>query len=207
MMQIVNVPLPGVVYAPENFARWATLDLERAERHSDNVKSLTASGEPPFSDEVVRQLEAEVDELSKNISSVILFAALEVEATLNFHGVVLLGNDYFDRNMERLRPEEKLAGLVAIARQSLVEKDDEINVVLRRIFTGRNGVAHPKTKAFKDWDSVKATIDETIETARLAVADMSRFLELFRLLVPVGGGVPAMMRGEEVDTGDSPTSR
>lgn len=182
MIQIDDVPKPGVLYTPADFTRWAILDLEMAEVHEDNLKQLAK--QQPFSDETLARMDLEANALTRNITSVILFSALEVEATLNFRGVLVFGNEYFDRVVERLRPEEKLASIVATTQRSLIEKTDEIHLVLKRVFAARNKVAHPKTKAFKDWDSATGGKDETIETARQAVVDMKRFLELFSALVP-----------------------
>ena len=58
-----------------------------------------------------------------------------------------------------------------------------IYMLLERVMEPRNQVAHPKTKSYKP-DDVVTFNDPTIKTARQSVADMKRFLVLFRELLP-----------------------
>jgi hypothetical protein len=85
--------------------------------------------------------------------------------------------------LERSRPAQKLAGILAITTRQMLEDKDEINRVVLRVFEARNKIAHPKTKSY-DGSKPIPDDDPTIATARQSVADMKRFLELFRGLVP-----------------------
>lgn len=184
MIKVEDLPEPEFISGPAQFALWAVGQLELAEAHEDKIRKLEAHKNHPLSDERLGRLQAEVSRYLQHAHAAILFAAMEVEAAFNFHGVVMLGNDYFDRNLERLRPEEKLSNLVAIAHQQLIEKADPIFVATKRLFGARNKLAHPKTKAFLSWEKVKDEDDEWLVVARQAVADMKAIQCFVKELLP-----------------------
>lgn len=201
MIKLQDLPEPGFLVAPGNYDKWAEAHLAIAEVHEAKcveLHKLIGNGitQADF-DELDRHSEA----LAHNVIATILFAALEVEATLNFQGVVRLGEDYYKQNLERSSAEKKIAGIVAATTQHLVENHDEVCKVVRRVFEERNKAAHPKTKSYAG--NQKINIDDpTIKKARAAVGDMKRFLELFRGLVP--WNFHATLRDRDVDT-DPPT--
>jgi hypothetical protein len=183
MIKLEDKPEPGFLVAPGSYDKWAETHLTIAETHDAKCRALHARIGKGITQEEMDDLDREVEDLSRNIGAAILFAALEVEATLNFQGVVRLGQRYFDENLERSRPAQKLAGILAITTRQMLQDKDEIIKVVIRVFEARNKIAHPKTKSY-DGSKPIPNDDPTIATARQSVADMKRFLDLFRGLVP-----------------------
>jgi len=83
-----------------------------AEEHERQYCALYALIGNGITQEQFDQMDRESEDLSRNVCATILFAALEVEATLNFQGAVRLGADYFNQNAERLNPYRKLVAIV-----------------------------------------------------------------------------------------------
>lgn len=183
MLELKNLSDPGVIFGPASFARWAEHNLSEAERYEKAITDLEAHKKLPLSDELHEQLEKLVDASLMHINSAILFAGVEVEASLNFHGIVQL-RGFFSKNLEWLKPHQKLFAIVAITEQRLVEESDEIVQAVQRLAEARNKIAHPKSKAFDSWDTVKAQKDESLHTARQAVSDMRTFIRIFKTLLP-----------------------
>lgn len=200
MIKFENLPTPTFLLAPGSYGNWAEKHLAIAETHNTKRVALRGAIGTGVARKHWEEMEREVEEQERNVVATILFAALEVEATLNFHGVVRLGQKYYDENLERSRPSQKLAGILAITTHQMLEPGDEINKVLARVFEARNKAAHPKTKTP---DTTKPIVSDnpTIKTARESVADMKRFLELFKGLVPWNFHATLRDRDEEEPAG------
>jgi hypothetical protein len=183
MLKLKDLSNPGVVFGPASFAKWAEHNLAEAEKVEKEIRQLEVHKKLPLSDELHDQLQKLTDASLMHINSAILFAALEVEASLNFHGVVQL-RDFFEENLEWLKPHQKLFAIVAITEQKLVEDKDEVVVAVKRLAKARNKIAHPKSLAFDGWEEVNAGKDESLQTARQAVQDMSTFMGVFKKLLP-----------------------
>lgn len=194
MLELKELSDPGVVYGPVSYAKWAEHNLAEAEKFEKAIRALEVHKKLPMSDELHEQLEKLVDASLMHINSAILFAALEVEAALNFHGVVQL-RDFFSDNLEWLKPHEKLFAIVAIMERKLVEESDEVIRAVKRLAKARNKIAHSKSKAFDGWDDATADKDDSLGTARQAVTDMKTFLRIFKDLLP--HSLHSDMRDEE----------
>ena len=179
-----EIPDPGLFMFPSHYVTWAELPLELVEEHDRKFAQFNALTEKGELGHVGNRIRA-ADERSRNACATVLFAALAVESTLNFWGALLLGADYFKANLERSNPFQKLAGIVAITTNNLVEENDDICKALKQVVGPRNKVAHPKAQVYPPGEFVDLETGPPVETARDSVAGMKKFFELLGALLPV----------------------
>jgi hypothetical protein len=187
MIGLHEIPDPGTFMFPSHYATWAELHLSLVEEHDRNCARLTALIEKGALGHVGDRIRA-ADERSRNACATVLFVALAVESTLNFWGALLLGTDYFNANLERSSPYQKLSGIVAVTTHNLVEDNDDIYKALKQVVVPRNRVAHPKAQVYPPGDFVELEIGPAVETARDSVAGMKKFFELLGAILPVTVG-------------------
>jgi hypothetical protein len=167
----------------------------------------------PLAEEVVRQWPADaapllqVDRMPQGLhelcrrrdhlsDSVALFAAIAVEAFINYYGLVRLGEDQFNRHFERLPIRRKLELLLLVCDGVELEVQDPINRALRNVVERRNRLAHPKAKQVSPDQPPEERVKEAIpEGARASVDAMKAFSQEFVGLVP---GSRHMIPGQRV---------
>lgn len=112
--------------------------------------------------------------------SAVIASAMAVEGFLNLYGVIRLGELFYHDNFERLSPPQKVAALLGTCCGVLIDNDNELIQVTRRIFGRRNALVHPKSRDLgrKERDS-GATHELPQQTAYESVIDMERFARLF----------------------------
>lgn len=113
-----------------------------------------------------------------------MFAAMSIEAFLNFYGAARLGEDDYETHFERLGIVPKTRQLLLICDSQNVSERDPLIKALKAVFTGRNDLVHPKAKKaligdppLKHWMPIPGT-------AKDAVDAMDAFFREFETLVP-----------------------
>jgi hypothetical protein len=116
--------------------------------------------------------------------SVKIFAAMSVEAFLNFYGVLRLGAG-FGTSLERLGLVPKLKKLVELCDNRVLTDSDTIVLTLRRISKRRNRLVHPAAREVAGYmPQEDRGGDKVPDVAREAVTDMVTFFEEFGKLQP-----------------------
>jgi hypothetical protein len=117
--------------------------------------------------------------------SVMLFAAMAVEAFINFYGVYRLGEQQFNRHVERLPLERKVQLLLLVCDRIEVDKDDRLLMALKAVAERRNQLAHPKAKQVpRDQPAADRTGNPIPDTAQKQIQAMREFFTEFGRLVP-----------------------
>ena len=114
-----------------------------------------------------------------------LFAAMAAESFINCYGVVRLGEDQFNRHVERLPVTRKLQLLLLVCDSVVASEGDELIAALDHLVQRRNRLAHPKSRPV-ELGAVPDTLrgSPVPEDARGTVAALRRFYELFQAAVP-----------------------
>jgi hypothetical protein len=165
------------------FARLAHKNLARLEQLTTEAKAKWP--QPPNSpvSDASPEFEALVEERDAASDVTILFAAMAIEAFLNFYGSVRLGEAEYQRHFERLGLVPKLQQLLLICDCWSVAKSDPLVVALQVVAQGRNELAHPK--AWKDLPGTKDKLLKPIPgAAQQAVRAMTSFFDEFKSLLP-----------------------
>jgi hypothetical protein len=114
-----------------------------------------------------------------------LFAAMAVEAFINFYGVYRLGEGQFNRHVERLPIERKMQVLLLICDGLEADKGDRLIIALKAVAERRNALAHPKAKQVpRDQPAKDRTGWPIPETAQEQIQAMREFFSEFGRLVP-----------------------
>lgn len=116
--------------------------------------------------------------------SVLIFAAMAVEAFLNYYGVVRMGEAEFARNFERLSVAAKLRSLLLFCDSIRIPDDDPLLAAVKKLTQNRNALVHPKTK--EAGSNVESLRDGALipEAAQEAVAAMENLFKEFEAIVP-----------------------
>lgn len=132
--------------------------------------------------------------------SIVVFAAMTVEGTLNYYGVRRMGEKQFAEHFERLSMERKLRVLLLLCDGFELGRDAPILKHLARLSALRNALVHPKAAEV----SPDISIDErtgrpNLETAREAIAECDAFLDELAAFIPRSHGIdprPVNSRGD-----------
>jgi hypothetical protein len=120
MIKLQDLPEPGFLLAPGNYDKWAEAQLAIAEEREMKCVRLHDAIGTGVTEKHWNEMDREVDDLTRNVVATILFAALEVEATLNFHGVVHLRGPQLPRQAHELPRHEpghlRARGLLTVVR-------------------------------------------------------------------------------------------
>jgi hypothetical protein len=117
--------------------------------------------------------------------SSIIFAALAVEAFVNFYGAVRISDVAYEARFERLSVKPKLMRLLQATDALTLEDDHTLITLALRIASRRNRLVHPKAKETTHVDDQEAGWgDKLPEAAQQAVADMHAFFREFATLLP-----------------------
>jgi hypothetical protein len=118
-------------------------------------------------------------------ASLVMFAAMAVEAFVNYYGVVRLGEEHYTREYERSSAERKLRGALEMAEGLVLAADDPLVVLARRIAGRRNDLVHPKAQELYERLTPEERLrEEPLARAREAVADCREFFARFATAVP-----------------------
>ena len=123
-------------------ALWQLRRLSSA--HDRDHDAMIARGEHPGW--VFHQLGGRREHASALATAVEIYAAMSVEAFLNFYGVVRLGEAVFRDNLQRVGVTEKLTLLLAMCDGVELERDSELWRTVRGLFDRRNALVHPKAR-------------------------------------------------------------
>lgn len=108
--------------------------------------------------------------------SVKVFAAMSVEAFLNFYGVLRIGQARFDSELERSGPVLKLKRLFEMCEKVQLQDTDPLVQVVDKIARRRNRLVHHRVlEVGADPTQTNRSGDKIPEVAREAVADMVQF--------------------------------
>jgi hypothetical protein len=114
-----------------------------------------------------------------------LFSCMTVEAFVNLYGVLRMGDEFYKRNIERSGISQKLEVIIAIGKQELLSKNEEIALVARRMFDKRNQLVHPKTVEVNSLDKISQLKPVPfLLDAQSMVDDMKKFFEKFLIIDP-----------------------
>jgi hypothetical protein len=114
-----------------------------------------------------------------------LFAAIAIEAFVNFYGVYRLGEEQFNRHVERLPWDRKVPLLLLICDGVEMDKEEPLMLALKAVVERRNRLAHPKTKQVprdQPWQDREG--QPIPETAQKQIEAMRDFFTQFGVLVP-----------------------
>jgi hypothetical protein len=144
----------------------------------DPTKPLNQNNAPP-------ELWRKAKERDRTADVVQIYCAMAVEGYLNFYGVLRLGQRIFDEHFERLSLVPKLQRTLMFCDHVVLETNDQLLILLRRISERRNGLVHPKTREVgSDPSSFEPTSRTLPDVAQSAVADMESFFSEFLKSVP-----------------------
>lgn len=172
-----------------NFMRYYWSARECASEFRE-LKSTLDAIRPPGSSVVLSaeertpEVDAQYHRRDRLSDCVVIFAAMAVEAYLNFFGVTCLGEDTF-APFERRGPEKKLTSLLRNCAGVELEGDGALRLVVRRIACRRNALVHPQAA---EADSAKGlAMAEGVpfsESVDGTMDDLMSFFKLFAAAVP-----------------------
>lgn len=109
-----------------------------------------------------------------------VFAAMSVEAFLNFYGVLRIGQARFDSELERAGPVLKLKKLFKTCENVQLQDNDLLVQLVDKVARRRNRLVHPRVlEVGEEPAQVNRNGDKIPEVAREAVADMVAFFVEF----------------------------
>jgi hypothetical protein len=104
---------------------------------------------------------------------------MSIEAFLNAYGVEYLGEDVYNRKLERLSINQKLKKLLATCKNKLIDDKAEISIILRRLFERRNQIVHPKASEFDIKKYSTLPKHNPIKKAEQSLTDTKQFYGFF----------------------------
>lgn len=113
-----------------------------------------------------------------------IFAAMSVEAFLNFYGAARIGETEFNAHFERLGIIPKARQLFLICDAQAITEGDPLVVALKRVSESRNRLVHPKAKQALPGDPKSKYMTPIPQAAREAVHAMDEFFAEVRALQP-----------------------
>ena len=122
---------------------------------------------------------------------------MAVEAFLNFYGVVRLGEQTFQRQLERQGLVPKLEKLFLICEAIDLETGDELHQSAVAISKQRNQLVHQKAREFDPERGESQRLGAHVPgAAQEAVAEMKRFFTLFEEVLPEARHLVPPVRSE-----------
>jgi len=118
------------------------------------------------------------EEAERAASATCLYACMTIEAFVNYYGVRRVGEAFYKQNLERLRPEQKFAVLVAICWQDLLLHDDDVLKGIKGLFEHRNSLIHAKTNEVNQQNAERFVAREVEDIdLKSKVNIMERFID------------------------------
>ena len=170
-------------------SRFYKLTHSHLSRLEHLVKEANAQWPKPLGEslkdhEIPSTLNALVEERDATSDIARLFAAMTVEAFLNFYGAARLGEGEFNCHFERLGLISKARQLLLICDGLSVSEADPLIASLKRVAESRNALAHPKARKASPGDAPDKLWIPIPGAARLAVEAMDTFFIEVRTLLP-----------------------
>lgn len=178
-------------------ALWQLRRLAAA--HDREHDALAARGDPPGW--VFHQLRGMREHAWALATAVEIYAAMSVEAFLNFYGVVRLGETFYRDNLQRVGVTEKLTLLLAMCDGVELERDSELWRTVRGLFDRRNALVHPKARELPGYGEdgtpppAPAQATSPVERATAAYRQMRTFYRGFPEYAPEVGPRGARVPG------------
>ena len=178
---------PGTWYTDVGrFHAIAHAQLKRLEALCEQVNSQWPKplGESLKDHEIPKDLDLLVDErdLASDVSRI--YAAMSVEAFLNFYGAARIGESEFNAHFERLPIVQKARQLFLICDGQAIAESDPLIVELKKVSEGRNRLVHHKAKMALPDDQESKYMTPIPQTARQAVEAMDKFFAEVRAVQP-----------------------
>lgn len=168
------------------FHRIAHAQLSRLENLCQQVNSQWPKelGETLKNENIPKKLGQLVDERDLASDVTRIFAAMSVEAFLNFYGVARIGKSDFSAHFERLPIVSKTRKLFLVCDGQSISETDPLIVALKLVSQGRNSLVHHKaTQALIDDPEPKSST-QIPQKAQEAVQAMDDFFAEVRVLQP-----------------------
>lgn len=185
---LVNEPFAAGTWYTDvgRFHRIAHAQLDRLEDLCEQVKSAWPKplGESLKDEEIPAALALLVDERDLASDVTRIFAAMSVEAFLNFYGAARIGEREFNEHFERLPIVKKARQIFLICDGQSVEERDPLIDALKRVSQGRNRLVHQKAKQASPGDTESTYLTPIPQEARNAVQAMNDFFAQVRGLQP-----------------------
>ena len=159
----------------------ARLEHLVAEVHAKWPKSLSESLKDH---EISPALEGLIEDRDLAFDMARIFAAMAVEAFLNFYGAARLGEQEYKTHFERLGLVPKLRLLLLICDSISMSENDPLVKALRVVAEGRNTLVHPKATKVGPGDRLQGLWTPIPGAARKSVAAMDSFFSQFLSLNP-----------------------
>ncbi|MDP9179820.1 MAG: hypothetical protein M3O61_19285 [Gemmatimonadota bacterium] len=112
--------------------------------------------------------------------SVVVFAAMTVEATINYYGARELGADTFEQDYERLPLVRKLRALIKACEGLELEPHHPLIEVTQKLGARRNALVHPKVRqVFESYAPSEHAGTPAVKKANEVIKECDDFLERF----------------------------
>lgn len=158
--RVTIAPLSFSIYLPEEagaqaFSRTAfhleASQLARRAVHAHRLlvkraNQLALEASPPHGREPRYEQVALRAEAREKALTAVAFAAIAIEGYLNDYGGRMLGDGYYESNLEKLTPLSKLVVLPRLIANACVPTDGELYEAVRVLFRLRNELMHPKSQ-------------------------------------------------------------
>jgi len=177
----------GTWYTDVNrFHRLAHFHLRRLKQLANQVIENwpVPSSQSLKDSEISPKLGALTDERDAASDITRMFAAMAVEAFLNFYGAARLGEDEYETHFERLGIIPKAKQLLLICDKTRIPEQDPLIQALKAVFNGRNDLVHPKAKKaslddppLKHWRPIPGKAQDAVDA-------MDTFFREFENLAP-----------------------
>ncbi|MBL1274459.1 MAG: hypothetical protein COB30_000060 [Ectothiorhodospiraceae bacterium] len=116
------------------------------------------------------------DRSQKSAYIAIIFAVMYIEGAIYNFGCIYLGDDYVQRNLDRLSTISKITVILRMVTQKDLNTDGQAYEHLKRLIKYRNGLIHPKSKptkfgkeAFLRYEKEKSDYHRAIDSAKKAI--------------------------------------
>lgn len=168
------------------FHRIAHAQLNRLEDLCQQVNSQWPKplGESIKDNEISKELGQLVDERDLASDVTRIFAAMSVEAFLNFYGTVRIGESEFNAHFERLPIIKKARQLFLVCDGEAISEADPLILSLKRVSEGRNRLVHHKAKQALPNDPESKYMTQIPQAAQEAVQAMDDFFAEVRVIQP-----------------------
>lgn len=139
------------------------------------AKKYRSMSEEPLTDQLPEYIEL-LDEYRSLLTSAQIYAAMAIEAFLNFYGVIRLGHEEYYRRYKGTPVRDKLAGLLAECEGVTDAEEEKLTALVLPIFKRRNDLVHPKAAEINlDAPAPGIEAKEWANGAKDSVASMEQF--------------------------------
>jgi hypothetical protein len=169
------------------FHKLAKSQLIKCEIFAEQVNNAWTKplDQPIKGDEISENQGCLVDQRDLASDMTRIFAAIAIEAFINFYGVVRMGEAEYNAHYERLGLVPKLQQLLLLCDSLSVSDKDLVIKALDKVAQSRNAIVHPKTREISPENRGHHRYSTAVpQTARSAIEEMDIFFKEFVVLVP-----------------------